>query len=130
MLSMIMAYDADGNVIATLDYLVQYDKDGNVIGLVDFEKQESSDNGLLGVWNVEGAKGSGTWPEWLGPAAHNFTVERRDGKIARLIPKDGRRKVRVRSDIEARVQARINEAEGTPAYVSDIVGSPENPLKL
>lgn len=75
MLSMLIAYDAAGDVIATLDYALARDAGGNVIGLVDFEMHELAGGKLRDIWNVSGAVGSATWPEWIGARAHDFRVE-------------------------------------------------------
>ena len=86
MLSMLIAFDNAGNVVATLDYLVARDDSGKAVGLVDFAAQEEQGE-LLDVWRVEGAKGSGTWPEHLGGRIHEFKVERANGRITALIHK-------------------------------------------
>ena len=42
MLKSLLAYDSDGNVIATLDNVVVRDPDGNVTGLIDFAAHEDA----------------------------------------------------------------------------------------
>lgn len=133
MLSMLIAYDATGNVIATLDYLVQYAADGAPIGLADFEVHEAAGGDMTDIWNVAGAKGSKVWPEWLGGAAHDFMVDlvgppgRK--RIAALIHKtSGHRRVRV--GIEAAIADRITKAKGGPADIRDLVGGPDRPMHL
>lgn len=84
---MLIAYDAAGNVIATLDYLVALNDDGHAVGFVDFAGHEKSGGELLDAWNVDGAAGSGSWPEYLGARAHEFTVERNRGHIVALVHK-------------------------------------------
>ena len=37
---MLLAWDRQGNVVATLDHMVARDEDGNVVGLIDFEAHE------------------------------------------------------------------------------------------
>lgn len=84
---MLIAYDAAGNVIATLDYLVALDGDGHAVGFVDFEGHARSGGDLLDVWQVSDAAGSGYWPENLGSRAHEFTIERHQGRISALVHK-------------------------------------------
>lgn len=139
MLSMLLAYDADGNVIATLDHLVVYNPDGTPHGLVDFEAVEAAgplrlrEDGSAGVWSVPNAAGSCTWPEWLGAAAHDFRVEL-DGPgghkraVALVHRMSGHR--RHREVIETAIAERIVAAHGSPADIRDIVGGPEFPLEL
>lgn len=128
MAAMLLAYDATGAVVATLDYCVARNADGAVVGLIDFEAHEESGGHLTDIWVVAGAVGSGTWPEWLGNAAHAFTVERgSDGRIAALVHRTSGHR-RERSDLEDAIRA-------TP-YVDNvrdirhIVGGPKRPLVL
>jgi hypothetical protein len=124
----LLAYDAAGNVMATLDYMVARGESGEAIGLVDFAAQEEHGE-LLEVWNVHGAKGSGTWPEWLGSQAHNFKVERANGRIAALVHRStGHR--RERDKIEAAIEKRVKAAGDKPADLRDLVGGPNRPLLL
>ena len=58
----LVAYDEDGNVVATLDALVARDEDGKAIGLIDFEAHESAGGRLRDVWNVGDAVRSTTAP--------------------------------------------------------------------
>jgi len=128
MLAMLIAFDATGNVVATLDHMVARDDAGEVIGLVDFAAQESQGE-LTDVWNVENAAGSGTWPEWLGTRAHDFRVERANGRISALVHKaSGHR--RERDKIEAAIGERIAAAGDEPADIRDLVGGPDRPLLL
>jgi hypothetical protein len=71
----LLAYDAAGNVIATLDWVVQRDANGTPIGVVDFAAHESADGEHTDIWTVQGAVGSKHWPEWLGIGATRFRVE-------------------------------------------------------
>ncbi len=129
MLSMLLAYDADGNVVATLDYVVAYDPDtGEALGLVDFEAVEDDPaKALTDVWNASAAVGSGTWPEWIGTAAHDFKVTRAGGKITELTHKTGTK--RVRSVIKDAIATAIRESK-EPPNITPIVGSPSQPLAL
>jgi hypothetical protein len=129
MLSMLVAYDAEGNIVGTLDYMVAQDDDGNAIGLYDFEAIEE-EGPLTRVWVVENAVGSGTWPEWIGGRAHEFKVERAGGKISALVHKQSGHR-RLRAAVTASVAARIAEAgKDTPADIRDLVGGPDRPLLL
>lgn len=139
MFAPLIAYDAIGKVVATLDHLVAHDEDGGVVGLVDFEAHERSGAALTDVWTVSSAVGSGTWPEWLGAGAHAFTVELEPGwhradpsrapqRIAALVHASGVR--RVRRDIDAAIAARIDAAGDQPADLRDLVGGPDRPLPL
>jgi len=138
---MLVAYDAAGNIIMTLDSLVGLDADGKAIGLVDFAAHEEAGGEFLDVWSVEQetsgvvtpAKGSKVWPEWLGGAAHHFQVELVGPPgakhIAALIHKtSGYRRERV--VIAAAITARIAAAGDQPADIRDLVGGPDRPMQL
>lgn len=130
MLGMLLAYDAAGNVVATLDYLVRRDASGRAVGLVDFAKHERDGQKLRALWNVAGAQGSAVWPEWIGQQAHDFRVELDGlGRATALVHKvSGVR--RERADIEAAIQARREAAGQRPADLRDLVGGPNRPLRL
>lgn len=133
MLSMLLAYDDEGNVIATLDYLTSRDSEGNVIGLVDFDAHERAGGSMTDVWTVEGAAGSKVWPEWIGGRAHEFRVEK-DGppgnkRVVALVHKQSGHR-RERSEIDQQIAKRIKEAGDNPADIRDIVGGPGSPLVL
>lgn len=53
MMSMWLAYDRDGNVIATFDYAVRRDDDGNPISLVDFEAHEAQGGKMRDIKDVQ-----------------------------------------------------------------------------
>lgn len=129
MLTMLIAYDADGNVVGTLDHCVITDDSGKVIGLVDFEAHENAGGKLTNVWRVGRAVGSSSWPEWIGTAAYDFKVEIDGKKIARLRHKQSGI-VRERAAIESRIAKRIREANGGTADIRDIVGGPDRPLNI
>ncbi len=134
MLCSLLAYDDDGNVIATLDHMVARDADGNVVGLIDFDAHETAGGEHTDIWQVEGAKGSKTWPEWLGAGAHDFKVELegKTGKkrLAALVHKESGHR-RERADIDARIADRVAKAKpGQAVDIRDIVGGPDRPLAL
>lgn len=139
---MLLAYDASGRVVATLDFLVSLDENGDPRGLVDFAEVEAAGE-LTDVWRVDGAVGSGTWPEWLGSRASEFRVERAGGRIVALehvgrnappgeggapVPASGHR--RRRQDVEDAIAERIAAAHGDPADIRDLVGGPDRPLGM
>lgn len=127
MLAMLIAYDGTGAVVATLDHLVARNEAGDAIGLLDFEAHEAAGGKLRDIWNVEGATGSGTWPEWL-DRAHDFRVELdKDKRIVALVhAKSGHRRER------AAVLAAIDAApvENGAKDIRHIVGGPSRPLPL
>lgn len=142
MLSMLVAYDADGNIVATLDYMVARNEAGNAVGLLDFDAYEAAGGRLRDIWNVQGAAGSGTWPEWIGSKAHEFRVEleprwkrstsrakRSDNRIRALVHKQSGLR-RERTTTEAAIAQRIAKAAGGSADIRDLVGGPERPLVL
>jgi len=99
------------------------------VGLVDFEAHEEAGGKFRQIWNVAQAAGSTTWPEWIGPRAHDFTVELDGQRIAALVhKKSGHR--RERAEIEAVIEDRIQKANGKPADIRDVVGGPNRPLLL
>jgi hypothetical protein len=84
MLTMLLAWNASGDIIAARLKQVVYDDQGSALGLVDFEAHELAGGALTDIWRVWTrrddeprvyAVGSGTWPEWLGPAVRDFRVE-------------------------------------------------------
>lgn len=140
---MLLAYDAAGEIVATLDHRVIYAEDGSALGLVDFAAHEEAGGDHTDIWRVtqehDGVdlgtvKGSKVWPEWLGARAHEFRVElegppgRR--RIGALIHKaSGHR--RERADVEAAIARRHSETEpGEPVDLRDIVGGPTRPVDL
>jgi hypothetical protein len=129
----LLAYDANGDVIATLDHVVARDDQGNVVGLVDFEAHEDAGGEHLGIWHVSGAVGSKVWPEWLGGRAHDFRVERSGPpgakRITALVHRESGHR-RERHLVEAAIQARVDGANGEPVNISDLVGGPGLPLHL
>ena len=131
---MLLAYDADGNVIATLDYMIQYDDDPErtPLGLVRWDVHEEAGGEHTDIWQVEGAKGSKVWPEHLGGKAHDFRVELEGpagGKhIAALVHRESGHR-RARSTIETEISRRLKVGHGT-ADIRDLVGGPTNALTL
>lgn len=131
MLAMLIAYGAGGDVIATLDYMVAKDPEGRVVGLVDFGAHEAAGGDMLEVWQVDGAKGSKAWPEWIGSRAHEFRVELAGPagrkRISALVHKTSGHR-RERAAVETAIADRISA--GDPADIRDLVGGPELPLLL
>ena len=127
----LIAWDADGNVVGTLDYLVaRAYPDGPGIGLHDFAAHETAGGKLREFWDVRGSVGSGTWPEWLGGQAHEFRVEvdpAHPQRIRRLVHRASGH-VRERTDVEDAIARRI--AGDGPADLRTIVGGPGKPLRL
>lgn len=141
MLSMMIAYDADGTPIATLELLIHYDENGDPIGVIDFGAYEAAGEPLTDLWGIPGAVGSSTWPEWLSmsdlkqfevelhPDWHRADSDRPAHRVKALVHKaSGKR--RDRAEIESRIQERIEQANGEPADIRDIVGGPDRPLAL
>ena len=139
MLASLIAYDADGHVVGTLDYLVAHDEAGNAIGLVDFAAHEAAGGDHTDIWTVDSGdparpvKGSKIWPEWLGSGAHDFRVELA-GKtgnkhIAALVHKTSGYR-RERAAIEAAVSAVEPNAGGAAANIRHLVGGPDRPLHI
>ncbi len=132
---MLLAYTADGEVIATLDYLVQYDDDGAPLGMVDFAEHEAAGGSLTDVWSVSTAVGSGTWPEWLGGQARDFRVELEPG-WSRSTPRSARSAGRIRTlvhrDSGHRRERPLAEEEAGRSSRDrrKIVGGPDRPLRL
>ena len=129
MLHSLIAYDADGNVIATLDHMVARDAAGNVSGLIHFEAHEAAGGKLRDIWEVEGAAGSATWPEWLGGQAHDFSVELDDAKRITALVHRGSGHRRERTALEAAI-ASVQPAEDGSRDIRHLVGGPGKPLIL
>lgn len=145
---MLLAYNAGGEVVGTLDYLVARDETGKVLGLYDFAAHEAKGGKLRDFWQFSPAQavGSGTWPEFLGHRAHEFRVELEGKRIVRLHhpSKHVRHRVRVEDAItkahesaiaEIRKQAKLRkglDVEITAPVVDlrAIVGGPSKPLEL
>lgn len=128
MISMLLAYDAAGNVVATQDHMVVRDEQGEVIGLIDFAAHEAAGGKLRDIWNQSNATGSATWPEWIGGRAHDFKVELGpDKRITALVHPSGHR--RERAAIEAAIEAAPLNEKGE-RDIRHIVGGPGKPLIL
>lgn len=115
MLQQLIAYNAQGSVVATLDHMVAKDEDGNVVGLIDFEAHEQAGGRMRDIWENSEATGSGTWPEWLGGGAYAFRVELDPSpgpsraRIAALVHKTSGHR-RERYAIEAAIAERLDAA--------------------
>jgi hypothetical protein len=123
----LLAYDAAGDVVATLDYMVARDDDGNVVGLIDFAAHEDMGGRLRDIWEVGHAAGSGSWPEWLGARAHEFSVELDGRMIAALVHRrSGHRRLR------AAILAAIDAAPSRDGArdLRGLLGGPGRPLTL
>lgn len=132
MVASLLAYDADGKVIATLGHMVARGPDGQVVGLIDFEAHEAAGGELTDIWRVPGAAGSKTWPEFLGSQAHGFTVEKEEGpsgakRITALVHASGHR--RERAAIEAAIAKVKLDGKGN-RDIRHVVGGPDKPLLL
>jgi hypothetical protein len=142
MLTALLAYDEDGNIIATLDHVVARNPEGRAVGLIDFEAHEKAGGRLRDIWEVERAVGSSTWPEWLGAAAMEFQAEvditesttldgelvQRRGPIRALIHKSSGRR-RDRGAIERSIDKVKPDAQGR-RDIRHLVGGPGRPLLL
>ena len=132
MIGMLLAYDAAGNVVATLDVMVQHADDGTPLGLVDFAAHEAAGGEHTEIWVVSNAIGSKIWPEWLGGRAHEFRVELEGPPgakyIARLVHRTSGY-VRERAPIEAAI-ARVAPDERGNRDIRQLVGGPDRPLPL
>lgn len=128
MICMMVAYDAEGNILGTLDHMIARDSSGTVIGLVDFAAHEAAGGKLRDIWNVDGASGSGTWPEWLGGQAHSFRVELTGKQITALVHKTSGHR-RERAGIEAAI-AGVHPDERGRRDLRGIVGGPQRALVL
>jgi len=130
---MLLAYDATGSIVGTLDYVVARDADGNVVGLVDFAVHEDVGGEHTDIWTMSNAVGSKVWPEWLGGQASQFRVEL-DGPpgrkhIAALVHRTSGHR-RERATVEANIALRIAVYDPAPADIRDLVGGPDRPLQL
>ena len=77
---MLIAWDEGGNIVATLD---EVRREG---AFLDVAAEEAAGIRLRTLWNVNGAVASGTWPESLGAAAHDYRVETSaDGSLPRVV---------------------------------------------
>ncbi|GAC1673877.1 MAG: hypothetical protein NVS9B8_16500 [Candidatus Limnocylindrales bacterium] len=128
----LIAYDASGNIVATLDHGVAYDAAGHAVGLIDFGAHEANGGEHTDIWTVSNATGSKVWPEWLSGAAHDFRVELAGPPgakhISALIHKTSGHR-RERAVIEAAIAAVVPDAAGA-RDIRHIVGGPTRPLHL
>jgi len=119
----LLAWNQYGEIVATLDGV----NDG--ARAIDLAEQEAAGVKLKTFWNVSGAVASGTWPEHLGAAAHDYRVEVSLGAPAQIVAlvhrTTGER--RDRAVIEQVVAER--RAGLAPADLSDVVGGPGSPIQ-
>lgn len=144
----LIAYNAAGEVVQTLDFFAPH-SEGRA-GTVDLERYEAEGGRLRHILNASNAMGSGTWPEHLGEAVHDFRVELEGKRIVRLVHHRSKH-VRHRHEIEAAIAKRHGEAmdrlrkeakvrkdvqvaldggSDVLVDVSDLLGSPGHPLEL
>lgn len=132
MICCLLAYDADGNVFATLDHMVARNDKGDVVGLIDFAAHEAAGGEHTDIWVHSAAAGSKVWPEWLGGRAHDFRVELAGPPgakhIAALVHKTSGYR-RERAAIEAAIAAVEPDAAGA-RDIRHLVGGPTKPLHL
>ena len=129
---MLIAYDAAGDIVATLDHLVARDASGAAVGLVDFVAHEEAGGEHTDIWQDSDASGSKVWPEWIGVHAYAFRVELAGPPghkhIAALVHKaSGYR--RERAAVEAAIEAVAPDANGA-RDIRALVGGPTRPLHL
>ena len=149
---MLLAYDADGNVLGGLTQLVKYHPEtGEVLGLEDFADDEANGRPHMpdpndpepwrighGSWTIRPAdgspnpiKGSKVWPEWLGGRADEFRVELsgKAGKkrIEALVHKTSGHR-RERAAIDAAIEAVA--LEGGARDNRHLAGGPDRPLNI
>ncbi len=132
----LLAYDRNGSVMATLDFLVLPDEDG-VPQVVDFASLEESGGKLRACWDVSGAAGSTYWPEYLGVRAHEFRVrvDERFNKRARFLEHRRSGVKREREEVDRAIERTIGR---TPpgrdglrrVSLQEVRGSPQRPLSL
>jgi len=129
--SSLIAYDAAGNVVATLDHMVARDDRGDVVGLIDFAAHEANGGEHTDIWHVANAAGSKIWPEWIGSRAHEFKVELAGEpgrkQITALVHKDSGHR-RERHMIEHAI-ASTPVVDGV-RDIRHVVGGPQKPLHL
>jgi hypothetical protein len=136
---MLIAYDGDGNIVATQDHACAVDDDGRVTGLIDFMAHEEAGGEMTDIWVVDThdpgrpVKGSKVWPEWLGHRTLEYKVEL-DGppgqkRISALVHGESGHR-RERAAIDAAIAERIAAAGDGPADIRDLVGGPDRPLHL
>jgi hypothetical protein len=112
--------------------MVALDPDGNARGIIDFAAHEDAGGAHTDIWVVQGAAGSKAWPEWIGDAAYDFTVELDGPPGAKHIAALVHRKSGYRRERDA-IEAAIDEAPVVGHHTVDlraIVGGPGHPLTL
>ena len=119
-----LAWDEGGNVIASCDQLIGLDDEGKR-GWVDTAAHEMSGQRMRRLWNVNGAVGSGSWPEYLGGRAHEFRVEVSPDRSLPLIRRLVHRESGYVRDREA-IEARLAAGESR----SVVCGKPDEPLRM
>jgi hypothetical protein len=129
----VLIWDADGNVTGTVEFLVQTMPDDSV-QVVDLVAHDEA--GTLGdIIDAPDAAGMGAFPLFIGSRAHEYRVDVAAGKVTAgkvtaLVHRSNGNRIE-RDEVEARVEARLAEAEGDePVNLTDVIGSPFRPLHL
>lgn len=147
---MLVAYDADGNIIAETQYQSVIDPEtGENLGLVDFATLEEAGVAFRGsgehvnVWEVPGAVGSAVWPQYLGAAARKFRVELDENKRIKALIHRPSGVRRTREVIERQINERVTKTldggthhmgypivKAVAVDISDLVGGPDRALEV
>jgi hypothetical protein len=127
MIGCLLAYDAGGAVIASLEWLMVPDGKGGFAGPVDFEAHEAGGGRLRECWDVADASGSCFWPEFLGSRATEYRIELAGGRASALVHRvSGER--RDRTDLERRIREAPVRSDGSRDLRS-VVGGPDRPVR-
>jgi hypothetical protein len=114
MLSMLVGWNAAGDIVSTQEFMTIKDENDEILGLVDYEAHEAAGGRMRDITEFPNVVGSATWPEWLGGQAHHFMVELEPNpsparaRIKALVHKTSGHR-RERAAIEAAISERINE---------------------
>lgn len=136
--SIAIAWDAGGDVIAVLETLVVHDEEGQLLGVVDIAELERSGGEMIEAWRVEGAAGSGSWPEWIGGRALEFRVELEPGWTHAAVDPERPHRVRALVHKGSGHRRERGAIEGAAAQVKPdrradlrrITGGTDRPLRL
>jgi len=123
-MGMLVAWDAGGTIVATLDFMAARNDRGEASGIVDFSAYDGGQ--MLDIWRVDRAAGSGHWPEWLGSQIIGWRAEHGAGRVNALVHPGGHRRERTSLDDAIATAPLIGEARD----LRGIVGGPNAPLRL